>query len=374
VRPWSDFRAARPTARLVHFDSAACARSSVGTLRAVAEHAELEAETGAYVAQELAAGVIEEGRARLAGLVGVEPDGVIFTESATSSMTTLLSIWPLAEGETVAVAPSEWGPNLAAFARRGLRIHELPVTSDGTVDVGGLSRLVADAPPAFVHLTQVASHRPLVQPVAAAVAICHAAGVPLWVDAAQALGHTDANSGADVIYGTSRKWLAGPRGVGVLAVGSQWRDKLLITPPRYTGESTDVPPLKLLESREAHVAGWVGLANAVGEFLDAGPQAVWERLAEVGALTRGVLSDLPDWEVVGEASAPSVITSLRPTAGQDTAVVRARLLAEHRILTTAAQPVRAPREMKSVYLRISPHVDCTEEDLNLLHAALRTLT
>ena len=231
---WSDFRAARPAARVVHLDSAAAARSSVGTLRAVAEHAELEAETGAYVAQDLAAEVIADGRARLAGLLGVEPDGLVFTESATESVATLLSVWPLAEGDTVAVVPSEWGPNLAAFIRRGLRIHELPVTADGTVDTDALSKLLADAPPAFVHLTQVASHRPLVQPVAAALEICRAAGVPLWVDAAQALGHVDTASGADVIYAPSRKWLTGPRGVGLLGVNRRWWDKLEIVPPRLT--------------------------------------------------------------------------------------------------------------------------------------------
>jgi hercynylcysteine S-oxide lyase len=53
-----------------------------------------------------------------------------------------------------------------------------------------------------------------VQPVAAAAALCRAAGVPLWVDAAQALGHVDAACGADAVYATSRKWLTGPRGVG----------------------------------------------------------------------------------------------------------------------------------------------------------------
>ena len=81
-------------------------------------------------------------------------------------------------------------------------------------------------PPAAVHLTQVTSHRALVQPAAAAAAICRAAGVPLWVDAAQALGHVDTAWGADAIYGTSRKWLTGPRGVGVLGVAAQWQDRL----------------------------------------------------------------------------------------------------------------------------------------------------
>ena len=35
------------------------------------------------------------------------------------------------------------------------------------------------------------------------------------VDAAQAFGHADTACGADAIYATSRKWLTGPRGVGL---------------------------------------------------------------------------------------------------------------------------------------------------------------
>jgi pyridoxal 5-phosphate dependent beta-lyase len=39
-------------------------------------------------------------------------------------------------------------------------------------------------------------------------------------------------------------------------------------------------------------------------------------------------------------------------------------------VTTAALTARAPREMKEPYLRISPHVDVTPEDLAMLRRAL----
>jgi pyridoxal 5-phosphate dependent beta-lyase len=133
------------------------------------------------------------------------------TESTSAALAALLAAWPLRAGDTVAVAPSEWGPNLATFEHRGLRVTELAVHGDGTIDLEYLRCLLAGAPPAFVHLTQVASHRALVQPAAEAAALCRAAGVPLWIDAAQALAHADTACGADVLYGTGRKWLTGPR-------------------------------------------------------------------------------------------------------------------------------------------------------------------
>lgn len=354
----------------IHLDSAACGRASAGTRRAVAAHAELESQIGGYVAQAAAADVIEAGRADLAELLGIDHDGVAFTASADASRQALLDVWPLSAGDTVAIVRSEWGPNIDAFTHRGLNIVELDSGDDGVIDLDALRRFVMTRPPAFVHLTQVASHRPLVQPVAEAAAICREAGVPLWVDAAQALGHADTASGADAIYSTSRKWLAGPRGVGVLAVAAPWRDKLRITPSGLELASlpSGVSPMRFLEAGEAHIAGWIGLANAVREHLDAGPADVRAGLVSVGRMTRAALADLPGWEVV--AGADSAITTLRPLDGQDVPAVRSRLITEHRIITTAAHPSRAPRDMDSSYLRVSPHVDCTESDLAQLRSAL----
>jgi hercynylcysteine S-oxide lyase len=373
---WRLFTADRPPTTFTHLDTAAAGRCSVATLRAVAAHAEREAVAGAYVAQAEAAGTLKHARTMLAGLFALEPDGIAFTENATASLRALLWAWPLAEGDTVAVAPSEWGPNLDAFADRGLRVAELPVGRGGIVDLDALPGFLAATPPAFVHLTPVASHRPLVQPTAAVAAACRAAGVPLWMDAAQALGHIDVACGADAAYGTSRKWLTGPRGVGLIAVARPWWDRLRpAASAMQRAALADASPVLLLESHEAHMAGRIGLAAAVSEFLAAGPAAVRARLAEVGRQTRAALAATPGWEVVPEAvgtdpTSGSAITALRPLAGQDVAAVRGRLLAEHQIVITAALPPRAPREMTVPFLRVSPHVDCLPEDLQRLAAVL----
>jgi hercynylcysteine S-oxide lyase len=369
---WRCWRDSRGPAQNVHLDTGAAGRCSTATLRAAAAHAEREAAVGAYVAQAEAEPLLEAGRASLASLLGVPARGLAFTESASAARQALLSAWPLRAGGTVAVVPSEWGPNLWSLANRGLHIAELAVHGDGTVDLDHLERVLAGGTLALVHLTQVASHRALVQPVTEASALCRAAGVPLWVDAAQALGHVDTACGADVVYATSRKWMTGPRGVGMVAVAERWWDRMQVraSPLARSSLPADSSPVRPLESAEANVAGRVGLCSAVQQYLQAGPANVWQRLAEVGTLTRQVLSDVPGWEVTGRISAGSAITALRATGGQDVAGTRARLLAEHAILTTASVPARAPREMTEPLLRISPHVDCTPEDLALLRTAL----
>jgi hercynylcysteine S-oxide lyase len=372
---WTQFRDDRPLSSFVHLDSAAAGRSSRKTLATIAGYHEREAIVGGYVAATEASGVIAAGRGALAELLGVEAGGIAFVESATAALAVLLRAWPLMAGTTVAVLPSEWGPALDAFIDRGLRVAQLAVDGSGLIDLDALRHFVTMTPPAFVHLTMVSSHRPLVQPVARAVEICHAAGVPVWVDAAQALGHVEAACGADAIYATSRKWLCGPRGVGIIGVASSWWRKLR---PRASEMDRDAleaseSPVLLLESREAHYAGRIGLCAAVGEHVAMGPAVVRARLAAVGEMTRSALADVPGWEVVPGpegAGGSCAITALRPTAGQKVDAVRSLLLSEHQIVTTAAVRARAPQEMKEHYLRISPHGDVTEEELALLRKAL----
>ena len=372
---WGWWRERRPVAEILHLDTAAAGRSSLATLAATAAHAEREAVTGAYVAAGEAAPVLAEGRAALGRLLGVPASGVAFVPSAQAALGTLLASWPLREGDTVAVVPCEWGPNLDAFAARGLRVTEIATRGDGAVDLVALERLLASAPPAFVHLVQVTSHRGLVQPVAAAAALCRAAGVPLWVDAAQALGHVDTACGADAIYATSRKWLTGPRGVGVLGVAEPWWDRLKVSASQLerSVRPADSGPLWLVSATEANVAAWVGLCQAVREYVAAGPDRVWARLAAVGSRAREALAGLPGWTVADAADAGSAIVALRAADGQDIAATRARLLSGHRIVTTAGSVFRAPRDMTEPLLRISPHVDCTPEDLARLRQALLAL-
>jgi pyridoxal 5-phosphate dependent beta-lyase len=372
---WNWWRERRVPAELSYFDTAAVGRASRATLAAMASYAEREATIGGYIAAAEAEPVLAEGLASLGRLVGVPAAGVAFVPSAQDALDLLLGVWPLRDGDAVAVVRSEWGPNLHAFTHRGLRIVELPTDAEGAVDLAALESMLASAPPALVHLTQVTSHRPLVQPVAAAAALCHAAGVPLWVDAAQALGHVDTASGADAVYATGRKWLTGPRGAGVLAVAEPWWDRLTVSASDLMASMRPAQssPVWFLMAGEASLVARIGLCAAVQEYVESDPPRIWSRLAEVGHQTRMAL-DLPGWSVVGPASARSAITALRATNGQDIAATRARLLGTYGIVTTAGAITRAPREMTEPLLRISPHVDCTPDDLAHLRKALLDLS
>lgn len=351
------WRAARPPVAGLHLDSAACSRQSFAALDAAAQHALHESEVGGYVAAEAAATVLDAGRAAVATLCGLVDAEVVYTTGSLHALDVLLGSWPR-EGRTLACLPGEYGPNLAVMAAHGFEIRQLPTLDDGRLAIDDAAFELEENSPGLVHLTPVASHRGIVQPLAMTAELCRELGVPLVVDAAQALGQIDCAVGADVTYSSSRKWMAGPRGVGVLALRPELMERLTPRIPAPLGFG------------EANVAARVGFSVALGEHMMSGPEQVRARLAELGSTARTLLADVDGWAVVEETEEPSAITTLAPTEGADPEEVREWLLAERRILTTYAGLQRAPRELTAPVLRISPHVDTSAPDLETFAEAL----
>ena len=202
------------------------------------------------------------------------------------------------------------------MAANGFEVRALPADGEGRLLVDEAAAELAANPPALVHLTPLASHRGLVQPMTALAEVCRGLGVPLVIDAAQALGHLDCAVDTDAIYSSSRKWMAGPRGVGVLAIrpGLAARLRPRLPPPEW---GLPLTVMERLELDEANVAARVGLSVALGEHLAAGAGDVRARLAELGRLTRAALADVRGWRVVEPLDEPTAITTLAPIDGAD---------------------------------------------------------
>jgi pyridoxal 5-phosphate dependent beta-lyase len=361
-----EWAARRGTRRLLHVDTAACGRTSAAVRDRIAGHLAAESDTGGYVAEGEARADLDRLQANLANLLGFAADEVAFLESASTALAQLLSAWPLQTGQTVWVVRSEWGPNLAAFADRGLVVEFLDVDEAGVLVLDALAARLRTQRPAAVHVTAAASHRALVQPIAAAATICEAAEVPLIVDNAQALGQIEIEPGAAATYGTSRKWLCGPRGVGFLAVREPWQSRLVPVAPALSHAAWPVSgdrPLPRLGSREAFVGGRLGFGVAIAEHLELGPARIRERLHGIAVALRTAFAELPAWRLNDAIDAPGALVTLAPKDDDlDVAEFRAALLSRG-VLCTAAQPERAPHEMTGYLLRFSPNLEISLDDV-----------
>ncbi len=367
----ASWRMARPPMAGVHLDSAACSRQSFAVIDAAAAHNRHEAEVGGYVAAEAAQPVLDAGRSAVAAFTGMSSTDVVFTTGSQHALDMLLGSWP--GPRTLACVRGEFGPNLAVMAAQRFDVTALPVDELGRVQTQAAADVLQAESPALVHLTGVGSHRGVVQPIAEMVALCAALDIPLILDAAQALGQVDCAVGAAAVYSSSRKWMAGPRGVGFLAVQPELVARLVRRMPP-SDWAVPVTVLESFEHAEANVAARVGFAVAAGEYLAADPGEMRTRLAAVGKATRALLDGVAGWRVVEPADEPTAITTLIPPGDVDPVQVRSRLIAEHQMVTTVAERMRAPFELTGPVLRLSPHVDATTADLEACAEALTDVT
>lgn len=168
--------------------------------------------------------LIERAREQVAGLIGADPANVIFTSGGTEANMAALTSGIETAGEKrprdrLLISTIEH-PSVRTggrFPREA--IDDVPVASDGRVNLAALTEAVGRNSRPLVSLMLANNETGVVQPVAEAAAVVHAAGGLLHVDAIQAVGRIPCDIrhiGADLLTLSAHK-IGGPKGIGALA-------------------------------------------------------------------------------------------------------------------------------------------------------------
>ena len=124
---------------------------------------------------------IEDARAQVADLCVATPEQVTFTSGATESINTVLHHF---RGKRILVSSIEH----PAVLQSAPDSEQIPVTTNGVIDLNALEALLKAEPTALVCVMLVNSETGVIQPVAEAAQLAHDPGALLFVDDVQAAG------------------------------------------------------------------------------------------------------------------------------------------------------------------------------------------
>lgn len=170
---------------------------------------------------------VESARRNVANLVGAQASHVVFTSGATEAANLVLTPDYKMGRSALRIGRLYVSAIEHPAVREGGRfskdnVTEIAVTSDGVMDLDALKKLLEDHDKTtglpMVAVMLVNNETGIVQPVAEAARLVHAAGGLMVVDAVQAAGRVPIDIqalDADFLFVSSHK-IGGPKGVGAL--------------------------------------------------------------------------------------------------------------------------------------------------------------
>ncbi len=295
---------------LIHFNNAGAALSPSPVTQAVLAYLQREQEIGGYEAAAEAHAGLENFYNAFAQMLGCSPQEIAYADSATHAWNKLFNAIDFEAGQTILTGQSEYASNYLAFLHlakyKGVKIKVIPNTEQGIIDLS-LFEAAIDQSVKLIALTHIPSQSGVIHPAQAIGKLARHHNILYLLDACQSVGqielHVD-SLGCDMLTGTGRKYLRGPRGTGFLYLKESCRELLepaeidLHSAAWTAKNSYEIrKDARQYESFECFVAGKIGLGVAVDYALNIGLDVIEQRVKRLAAHLRAQLRHVPNVQV-----------------------------------------------------------------------------
>jgi cysteine desulfurase / selenocysteine lyase len=312
---------------LVYLDNGASTQRPLAVVEAERHYAlttHANVHRGVHTLSQRATDAYEGARERVRRFINARSsDEVIFTKGTTESINLIAQTFGrlLTAGDEIVISHLEHHANIVPWQMlresHGVILNVIPMTERGELDLNAAAALITERTK-LLAVTMISNALGTIVPVHDLIRMARAKGVPVLLDAAQAIGHQPIDVQAldcDFLAFSAHK-LYGPDGLGVL-YGK--RDRLNALPPWQGGgdmilsvsfEKTIYNELPYrLEAGTPHMSGAVGLAAAIDYVEGLGFERIlpWEQ--HLLALATQRLSAIPTLRILGTAARKASVLS-----------------------------------------------------------------
>lgn len=276
---------------------------------------------GVYTLSEEATSAYENARESVAKFIGANSNEVIFVRNATEAINLMASTWgesQIKKGTNVVTTVMEHHANIVPWQvltkKSGAEFRILDIDETGILKLEDLDKLI-DKKTILLAITYVSNVLGTVNPVKEIIKKAKSINphIKVLVDAAAAVPHMKVDVkdlNCDFLAFSGHKML-GPTGVGIL-----WgRPEILeeMPPYQYGGDmikevslysSTYKNPPHKFEAGTPHIAGGIGLGEAVEYLTNIGMENIRMHEIEITSYALSQLNKQKDLKIYGPKKAP----------------------------------------------------------------------
>lgn len=373
---------------IVHFNNAGASLMPSPVSKVLHEYLYAEEKYGAYETADKYTHALNGFYDSAAKLLNCSSNEIAYVENATRAWDLAFYSFKFNAGDKILVSMAEYGSSVIAYLQQskklGVEIVYIPNDEYGQLDTQILSDLIDDRVK-LISVTHIPTGGGLVNPVVEVGKIAKAAGIPFLLDACQAVGqlHLDVEKiGCDILCGTGRKYLRGPRGTGFLYVRNSLIEQLepplldqhaaeLISPTVYMIRSD----AKRFENWEQFCAGKVALGQAIDYALSWGLPAIQHRIYALANYFREQLKCINGITVTDEGIEKCGIVTFF-LAGTVPSIILSTMASHHinvAISKGAGSMVSFKDRGLEAVVRASVHYYNTEEEIDCFIDVLKNL-
>jgi cysteine desulfurase/selenocysteine lyase len=303
---------------LVYLDNAATTQKPLAVLKAMDDYytsIHSNVHRGVHYLSQQATDACEAARVKVAEFLGARhAHEIIFTKGTTESINLVAASFGkkfLNAGDSILVSGMEHHSNIVPWQmiceEKNATLKVIPIDESGELILDGLDELLKDGVK-LVAFNYVSNALGTINPAKEIIAAAHRHGIPVLLDAAQAVQHLELDVqdlDVDFLAFSSHK-LYGPTGIGILYGKEEWLNKL----PPYQGggemiktvsfEKTTFNDLPFkFEAGTPDMAGMIGLGAAIDYINGLGIANIRKAEKDLMAYALGVLQDVRGLRLIG---------------------------------------------------------------------------